>query len=299
MKYNKPAISINDQIGKLRARGLRVDNPEEAAVYLSNISYYRLRAYTYPYQDNAVADHPFIGEVSFGDIIALYTFDRKLRLLVFDAIEKIEIAFRTRIIYEWAMQYGSHWHTRPELFRNPIYFAKNFASLEKEIRRANETFLEHYQQKYDEPATPPAWMSLEVASLGLLSMMFKNLKRSKQKKEVARHFGLLDVELLENWMQSFTDIRNICAHHARLWNRRLSTRINLPRSPVHAFIVDHQTYRYKFYPALCAMVYLIRIINPTSTFQKQLMDHMGTCPKAQLKEMGFPDHWLNDNFWRN
>lgn len=110
MKYNKLPIPIPDQITKLKQRGLRITDDSLAARYLSNISYYRLRAYTYPYQDDTKTEHPFIIDVSFEDIIELYTFDRKLRLLIFDAVEKIEVALRTQIIYQWALTNGSHWH---------------------------------------------------------------------------------------------------------------------------------------------------------------------------------------------
>ena len=91
MDYKKPPVSFTDQIARLQARGLIIHDIEKAQRVLSNISFYRLRAYTYPYQDNNNPDHPFIGNVSFDDIIAIYTFDRKLRLLLFDAIEKIVV----------------------------------------------------------------------------------------------------------------------------------------------------------------------------------------------------------------
>ncbi len=99
MLYSKPAVSIPDQITKLKARGLAFGDEAFAIHCLSNISYYRLRAYTYPFQDNTQPNHPFTVPVSFEQIIELYVFDRKLRSMVFDAMEKIEIAIRTQIIY--------------------------------------------------------------------------------------------------------------------------------------------------------------------------------------------------------
>src|SRR5674476_641863 len=119
MKYTKLPISIPYQISKLKQRGLSFADEQKAANYLSNISFYRLRAYTYPFQDNNEANHPFIKKVSFEDIMHLYVFDRQLRLLLFNAIEKIEIAFRTQIIYQYAMVHGSHWHLKRELYTNP------------------------------------------------------------------------------------------------------------------------------------------------------------------------------------
>ena len=143
MQYKKAPITITEQIEKLQARGLEIANPEKASHYLSNISYYRLRAYTYPFQDNDKENQPFNRKISFDDIIHLYVFDRQLRLLIFNAIEKIEVSFRTQIIYQYALVHGSHWHLKPELYNNTVYFAEHIASLEKEIDRSNETFIIH------------------------------------------------------------------------------------------------------------------------------------------------------------
>ena len=122
MKYSKPPLSISEQIAKLKQRGLTFHDEQKAAHYLSNISYYRLRAYTYPFQDNKDPDHSFIKEISFEDIVDLYVFDRRLRLLVLNAIEKIEVALRTKIIYEYALVHGSHWFMNASLYHNPKFY---------------------------------------------------------------------------------------------------------------------------------------------------------------------------------
>lgn len=124
MKYSKAPLSISDQITRLKERGLIFHDEQKAANYLSNISYYRLRAYTYPFQDNSDPNHPFIKGVSFEDIINLYIFDRRLRILVFNAIEKIEIALRTKIINIFSLKNGSHWHENLALYRKRYFFDK-------------------------------------------------------------------------------------------------------------------------------------------------------------------------------
>lgn len=131
MKYDKPAINISDQIEKLKSRGLLFDNEKKASHYLSNISYYRLRAYTFPFQDNTDPNHPFIKKISFEKIIQLYVFDRQLRILLFNALEKIEIAFRTQIIYQYAIQYGSHWHIDTTLFKDALKHKDDIESYKK------------------------------------------------------------------------------------------------------------------------------------------------------------------------
>jgi len=182
MKYNKQAISVADQVARLKNRGLSITDEKKAASYLSNISYYRLRAYTYPFQDNTDPNHPFTSLISFDEIISLYVFDRRFRLLMLDALEKIEISMRTQVIYQWAMNHGSHWHMNSALFRNPAQFANDSKRLNQEVDRSTEAFIEHYKTRYTHPPGPPSWMSLEVSSFGLLSLMFRNLKTGAEKK---------------------------------------------------------------------------------------------------------------------
>jgi len=297
MKYNKPSLTISEQISALKDKGLIINDHDFAASCLSNISYYRLRAYTYPFQDNNNQNHPFIDIITFEDIIELYKFDQLLRLLLFDAFEKIEIAFRTQVIYQWAIVHGSHWQIDPSLYRSSVIFAQHIFSLQGEINRSNETFIKHYTSKYTIPSEPPSWMSLEVSSMGLLSQLFQNLKKGKPKMNVTHHFGLNDVNLLENWLHCFSNIRNVCAHHGRLWNRRFTTHIIIPTNPVFPFIEKSIIYPYKLYPSLCAMVYIINIISPGCGFKEKIKSLMNMCPLKQEHEMGFPYSWKQDKFW--
>lgn len=298
MNFTKPAINIQEQIDKLKGRGLEIKDEAKAASYLSNISYYRLRAYTFPFQDNATNLHPFTTKISFEEIINLYVFDRKLRALIFDAIEKIEISLRTQIIYHWAIQYGSHWQLDPALCRNGVGFATNYSKLTAEIGRSKETFIAHYNNKYTNPSDPPCWMSFEVCSFGLLSMIFSNLKTGTQKKAVVHYYGLKDESVLESWMHSFSNIRNVCAHHGRLWNRRFTAHIKLPTYPKFNFIQDKTILKYKIYAAMACIQYILNIISPTCGFKNKLLELMNDCPHANEKEMGFPKNWQDDPFWK-
>lgn len=297
MKYTKLPISIQDQISKLKQRGLSFTDEKKAAHYLSNISFYRLRAYTYPFQDNNDASHPFIKKISFEDIIGIYVFDRKLRLLIFNAIEKIEIAFRTQIIYHYAMQYGSHWHLNKTLYNNGNLFADHISSLQKEIGRSKEAFITHYKNTYTDPKEPPAWMSLEVTSMGLLSKIFSNLKDDSCKDAVTHHFGLKNVAILENWMQCFSLIRNVCAHHSRVWNRRM-TPLKIPKKPLNTFLDNRYILPYKVYTYISCMQYILNTISPEHHFKSNLLELMQNCPLLQEKEMGFPANWHQDKFWK-
>jgi len=298
MNYTKIPLSIPDQISRLKSRGLIFNNEPKAAHYLSNISYYRLRAYTYPFQDNNDPNHSFIQEVSFEEIIELYVFDRRLRIIVFNAIEKIEVALRTKIVYEFSLVHGSHWFEDSNMYRNPHFFNKNINSLYEEIDRSTETFIAHYKTTYSTPAYPPAWMSLEVASLGLLSKLFLNLKKNAEKKKVAKEFGLGKPEILESWMHSFANLRNICAHHSRLWNRRFTIQPVIPNNTTYPFIRNKNIHSNKLYAQLCCVNYVSRIISPQNSFVSELKALLKTCHLVDLKEMGFPTDWETENIWK-
>lgn len=269
----------------------------KAAHYLSNISYYRLRAYTYPFQDNNNSDHLFSTSITFENVIELYVFDRRLRIIVFDALEKIEIALRTKIIYQWSLNYGSHWHENSTLFRNPNRFIRDINKLYEEVDRSTETFIKHYKNSYTNPANPPSWMSLEVASLGLLSKIFENLKKGPEKNKITQEFGLTKPEILESWIHSFAHLRNVCAHHSRLWNRRFTTKPQIPRDTTFQFISNKDIYKNKIYANLCCISYVLNIISPGNNFNRSLLLLIKNCPLVELKEMGFPKDWQNEKIW--
>lgn len=298
MNYSKQSLSIPQQITLLKKRGLAFKDEQKAAHYLSNISYYRLRAYTYSFQDNSRADHPFIKAVTFEEIIDLYVFDRKLRLLVFDALEKIEIALRTKIIYQFALNHGSHWYENVSLYRNQQRFIYDMNKLYEEVGRSSETFIKHYKNKYTQPVNPPAWMSLEVSSMGLLSKLFENLKMSPEKKQIAREFGLAHPIVLESWMHAFAQLRNICAHHGRLWNRRLTTTPQLPNNPLNPFLKNTSIHANKIYTILSCMTYMLQIISPGNTFNEHLKKLIDSCSLTEEKEMGFVTDWRKETIWK-
>lgn len=296
MKYNKSPITISEQIITLKERGLTFQNEEKAKDYLSNISYYRLRAYTYPFQNNSDNNHTFNSEISFEEIIELYVFDRKLRLSIFDAIEKIEIALRTQIIYHFALSHGSHWQHKAELYRDSVRFVEHLSSLQKEINRSHESFIDHYKSKYTQPNEPPCWMSLEVSSFGILSKIFQNLKKGNPKLAILEYFGLHEISILENWIHCFSTLRNICAHHGRVWNRRLIP-IKLPTNPKYKFLQNKPNHTVKIYSTLSCIEYILQRISPNSTLKYRLRELMRNCPLAQSKDMGFPTNWINEELW--
>ena len=299
MKYNKPAVRFENQIAKLKARQLLFFNETQAKETLSRISFYRLRAYTYPFQDNANPNHPFVVPIHFETILKLYNFDSRLRLLVFGALEKIEVAFRTQMIYQFSIKHGPHWHIDKARYYNKDLAEKHLERLRREVSRSQEIFIKHYQEKYTSPKEPPCWMGLEVASLGTLSQLYSNTINSDEKKAVSKSFGINNLQIFQNWLHCCSNLRNICAHHGRLWNRRL-TQPSLPENTPFTFLNQatiKRIYKNKLYATLCCVKYLLDRIDPDNDFHIQLKKGMDSCPLQQEKEMGFPANWQEVQLW--
>ncbi|SHF76399.1 Abortive infection bacteriophage resistance protein [Fodinibius roseus] len=298
MQFTKSPLSIADQVDLLKDRGLTIDDEERAHHYLSYISFYRLRAYTYPFQDNDDSDHPFTDDVSFNDILDYYIFDRRLRLIVFDAIERIEIAFRTQMINQCALVHGSHWYENSSFYRNREHFENDLDAIDDELERSAEVFIDHYNSKYDKPERPPAWMTLEIISLGTLSKLYHNLKLDKTKKTISGKFNLGHPFVLESWMHAISNVRNICAHHSRLWNRKLVVAPKMPKFTSLPFINKKDIDVHKPYAILCCMAYLMDVINPGHHFKQRLFDLFEEFNQIELKYMGFPKYWRNEALWQ-
>ena len=299
MKYNKPPLSIAQQIQTLKGRGLIIEDEERAARYLSFISLYRFRAYTYTYQNNKNPDHSFFPGITFDKVLQTYLFDRKFRLLVFDAIERIEIALRTQIIYQYSVKHGSNWYEDESLYRKSYFFERDIKLIDKELKRSNEVFIKHYNKTYSNPKRPPAWMTMEIVSLGLLSKIFENLKISPEKKIIARKFNLGHPFVLESWMHSLSVIRNICAHHGRLWNRELPASMKLPKVTNNTWLSNTDFSQGKMYLALSSILFLLNTIIPRNHFKDKLKTLITQYPDIPLRQMGFPDEWEKEKLWLN
>jgi abortive infection bacteriophage resistance protein len=256
-----------------------------------------LRAYTYPFQRNDLTEQPFVNSISFENIIQIYVFDRKLRIYIFDAIEKIEIALRSQMIYHQSLLEGSHWYLNPDLYRDNDRYLSDIANLEKEIERSSEIFLTHYSRTYTEPIQPPVWMAFEVASMGTLSKLYANLKNGSAKRDIANHFGLSH-HVLHNWLQHISILRNICAHHGRLWNRSLSHTLIFPTHTRNVWLERTNTiHPQKVYHSLSAIIYLLNRISPNHNFTARITDLIHQFPIADTVEMGFTDTWHDELLW--
>lgn len=192
MQYVKRPFSISDQSARLLQRGLICDDIERLEKYLANIGYYRLSAYWHPFElpstNGTSRNHNFLPDTTFDKILNLYIFDRKLRLLVMEAMERIEVAVRTRWATALAMRHGSHAFMNSALFKAPARHATDLAKIESDLAGSCETFIVHYKSQYDDPPLPPIWAIVETMTLGTLSRWFTNTSDTAAKKKSCRRW---------------------------------------------------------------------------------------------------------------
>lgn len=299
MKFTKPALSITDQIALLERRGMVIPDRARAEHYLKHISYYRLRAYWLPFEQPAPVngDHKFRAGTSFEDALAVYVFDRHLRLLVMDAVERIEVSLRGAWAHHLAVKYGPHGYIDAAIYGRPDHYAKALAGLIEEIDRSRDTFIVHYKAKYDDPKLPPVWMAAEVMSLGQLSKWLGNLKLRADRQAIAKPYGL-DESVLVSLAHHLAHVRNICAHHGRLWNKQFTVTMAMPNSPGALKLAMNPAATRKLYNTLAVIGYLIGIIAPGTEWRKHLVELLATCPLADPAAMGFPADWAARPAWR-
>ena len=296
MKYTKQPIDIPEQLKTLKQRGLIFRNEDIALKHLRSISYFRLANYWRQMEENTTT-HQFLPNNYFEDIIGIYLFDRELRNLIFAAIQNIEIALRTRVIHFYSLEHGAFWFMDENLFKDKAIHETCLVNIKKEINRSNEEFLKEHFAKYNEPEFPPVWKVLEVVSFGTLSKLFYNIKDTYVKNQVAKCFSLPQYIYLESWIKSAVILRNVCAHHSRLWNKRFPWKPQLPQELPLTWVKNVSVRPFKLYAQLCYLVYLEQNIDLNSNLKHKLLALLKSHPNINLKAMGFPENWQSEPLW--
>jgi abortive infection bacteriophage resistance protein len=299
MKFEKPAVSVPDQVELLTRRGMTVGDEAQAQHYLNFISYYRLRAYWLPFEVPAAnnGDHAFLDGTTFEDVLTLYIFDRELRLLVLDAIERVEVALRAQWAHHMAMTHGPHGYLEQGHYSVIRHHAKDVTALEKEFNRSEDTFAIHYRDKYTSPKLPPVWMAAEVMSFGLLSKFYGNLRTRADRKAIADPFAL-DEAVVTSFAHHISTVRNICAHHGRLWNKRFTVTMTTPRFPAKLPVAMRDADPRYLHNTLVTLDYLLALIAPGNEWKQRLVALIDGCPLADPASMGFPTDWRVRSVWK-
>jgi len=328
MSYAKPWLSLTDQLAQLRERGMVIDDEAKARTYLERIGYYRLSGYWFAFRERSepccewspalakpkkaarTARLPldqFKPGASFQNAVDLYVFDKKLRLLVMDALERIEIALRVDISHRLGER-DKFAYLRPDLFHasfsqtleSSTGLAKHHDWLSKQaalILRSKEEFIRHNRDKYGLPLA--IWVACEVWDFGCMSKLFGGMQEPDQDR-IAQRYGISNGRVFASWLRSLNYLRNVCAHHCRLWNRNMTEQPKLPAAtelPTFAgFHANAHRLARPFLP-ICIAQHLMQRINPSSSWGARLKDllqrefpdlgHLG----LNLEGMGVDEGW--------
>ncbi len=297
MKYKKPPLSISNQIVKLQAKGLIISYTALAKKFLKNVNYYRLSCYFIPFYKKS--SKKFLKNTNFDQIRNLYDLDNNLRSLLFNSIQQIEIAIKSRVINNYSNSYGTHWYLNSKLFKE----FKDYSSFQGKAfkvisdNQKKEKFIKHYMAKYNEPPTPANWMIIELLTLGQLSQLYKSLRDDKIKKDIAMDFGITEL-VLESWLHNINYIRNICAHHIRLWNRNLRISAKNPRRVSFQFLDKTDGFRHdKIYFSISIMLYLLKRIGLNNGETNSIIAFADGLSIEERRNMGFPDTYKAEPLW--
>ena len=296
---NEPARIIAEQLQLLKDRGMLFHNETEATHFLQNISYYRIKGYWWDMQSDRV-NHAFQPDTYFEDVIERYNFDRHLRLILFDAIERIEIALRTKMIYHLSLSYGATWYLHSNLFVDTVKHAEHITNLQREFGYNQEIFIKDHKRRHPN-TNAEAWKIMEIASMSTLSKYYKNINHQLPEKSlIAKEMGLNLHSELSSWLEAIVYVRNIIAHHSRIWSRNMIKQpIENINNPSGIWFNNALTPVQKKKPFLIisTMIYLCNHVTPNHHIKSQILKLIQDNPNVPIYKLGFLNNWNKEPLW--
>lgn len=296
MEYTKPAMTYEQQADLAISRGLHADR-EQLIDRLKEVGYYRLSGYWHIFKD--LETGLFRKGTNIERIWDLYTFDRELKLLVFNAVERVEVHLRTQLAYELAHKGGPFGYLDPRNLPNldaPAYDGL-MRRCRKAFKRSREPFALHFKQAYgDRHELPPYWMMVNAMDFGMVFTLYRGAPNNVR-KGIARQLGVAP-RVLDSWLLTINTARNVCAHHGRLWNRVLGTRALVPRAKNDPRWHDpHEVGSGRTFMVLTVLSCLVETIDEDSGWQQRVLHLLSTRTEADLARMGFTPGWECCPFW--
>ena len=291
--FLKKSLDIKSQIERLKSRGLIIDNEELFSDFLKHNQYYRLEGYWYAFYDSNIPEHRFKKNTKLSNVLKLYEFDSLLRSKVFKEIEVIEISLRSIIAYNVAENIGEFPYEQLN-YKNDADKDEALNRFKKLFNGSKEDFINAYKNKYNEDI-PPIWMLVEIMTFGDLINFYEKFLTKSQGKTISKVYGINSVDLFVSWMKRLNIIRNICAHHGRLWNKNITTKIMLPNKNDNKsletycklFVKDSIN---KLYNSLLIIQYLLENINGSNNSLINDICSLAKKYDIDLKAMGFPSN---------
>lgn len=293
MEYAKPFLTFEQQADRLLARGMEADR-DVLTRHLRDVGYYRLSGYWHIFKKGD--GDGFWEGTTFGRVWGLYVFDRQFRLVVLDAVERVEVCLRTQLAYLLAEESGPFgFLERSSLPRlDKEGYDKFMGRCHDAYRRSREPFAVHFRDTYgDAHELPPYWMLVNLMDFGMVVTLYKGAPVDVRKK-IAADLGV-STRVLDSWLVTINTVRNICAHHGRLWNRVIGTPPMIPRAKEW-----HEPFEVrgdKIFGTLTVLSYLLERVAPETGWRDRLFALTEGCSEADRRRMGFADGWQECPLW--
>ena len=297
MIYNKPPLSFDEQADLLISRNFKATK-SELIDFLKHNNYYRLTGYLFPFRNS---DETFSADINFDKILAVIDYDRELRNILLYALDKIEVSLRTNISH-----YSSRYFNDPFFYTDPAKlpgidsgrYRELLESIKKEVERSREEFIHHFRSKYGpEHLFPPVWIAVQVLSFGTLVSMYRGLP-DEVKREIAGVYEIPDT-VLSSWITGLNSIRNICAHHSRLYNRRLGYKFLLPRQRKYPeWFFPVQIPNGTVFTALTICSHLLKIIDIDEDWRERVKTLFKKYKHISVIKNTFPENWKESSHWK-
>lgn len=283
---------MEDQITLLKSEGLIFMDEEKANHLLQNISLFRFKSYLKPFRlQNSKTFKP---NSTFEAAYSLYKFDSELRKMICSELEKIEVSIRAQLSLTISQNAGIFWFTDSSNFKLKQLHNNLLTTLKSELNRSDEEAIVDFRTKYTNDFLP-SWMTFEISSFGTLSKLYSWLNSGLSRRQVASYYGLSDTVMI-SWLHSLVYIRNICAHHGRLWNKQMSINPIVPRKLKLPFVSIPKETK-KLYYILSTILYFLQTVNPKNSFVSRLTQFIDKYPQVDLNAMGFPKDWQQEPLW--
>jgi abortive infection bacteriophage resistance protein len=328
--YQKQPLNTTDVLVKLRAQGLGIANTTDAAKFLDRVGYFRFRGYLYPYLDlvnvpAAPAPKNFKPGSTFEQALQMYRFDDGLRQLIFKRLPALEVALRVALDSTICIAAGhGFWHLQPAWFKKNQHPTGVINALSASFCKSSEAYAKHYRDTYYNEQSgpykhlPPFWVLSELSTLGQIKEMYESLredapgfpattlpKNTALDKMAQQRFGAAHYRDLAKWVHMLRDVRNICAHHGRLWNKNLIAPPGLAAKVSKPFPVQFPgsatVKTNTVYAALVVMRVMSKALGIDDGIRTELQGLFATHAEAHhpahLHAMGMPQDWDQDTVW--
>ena len=316
MNNSKPWKSFEEQLAILKGRGLQVDDDTKALNYLDRLGYYRLSGYLYPFRGFEITKDEngkltgtkrvdnFMEDAHFEDGVHLYVWDKKLRLVALDALERIEMAVRVDVAHRLGEK-DIHAHENASIF----YEAFTSRALPKSGKTGHQEWLDSYQKNLDRSRRVefvkhyldkygklPIWVSTEIWDFGMLSKLFGGMMRADQ-NTIATKYGAVDGTEFTGWLRGLNFVRNVSAHHSRLWNANMLEYVTPISGQYWGQLKPERAFFY-----FCIMQKLMKIICPNSSWGNRFKALLEEFPELHCKavtpnDMGLIADWESWDLW--